>query len=715
MCFFRFYLILFLLVVLSSSCQGREESFDFSSEYFVILSNGDKMSAGAADYLFDHLKKRISNDQNLELVRSDEGDKSVTGEIIYLEVVPDLLHDYQVINEHGKLSIFAKNDEVMLWLSYMLIDRMSYFHSGINVSDLAPTFISFENATGNIPLTYREPHLLPNTDWDYLRILGTNNLERDWGLWGHNLKNVFTDEIPDSSYAWFDNKRNHEQFCFSALSTFNAISTFILDQYGDGRQDPKWFMIAPNDNDISCTCAACVKLGNTKESSTPAVVTLVNKLAEKYPKHFFFTTAYLSTVDAPKVRMRGNTGVFISTIDLPKHPFLNESNGNVDYFIKLLKAWKEKTPNIYLWDYISNFDDYLTPYPILLRLQSQIDFFLKNGVNGLFLNGSGYDYSPFDDVKTYTIAALLHDNTLPVEKLVVNYFNRFYPVNGEALSSYYLELENKAFSGKADLPIYLSFLRSQELFFDNDAFIKLYDLLTESLNSLGQEEKYKVNKLLVAWSYTYLQIMYHKGTLEGGFLEKTKEGWKVSERTVELLEKLESYNEFPELKNYKESEGSLEAYVKEWKLYMKRPFEFDKYLSNMEVRSSKSNNLIESGKLLNDYVLGFSSDFNQGWLLSGDDIKIRGNVKVDNEGAQGVSLRFLVNSRHRMLIPDEVKILVNNTKEHKVVKSAYKVQGDVAYLNCPIELNNGDELKIEIKKNSQIRRSVIACDEIQLF
>lgn len=715
MYFFRFPIFTLLLIVVPIGCTGQKSIFDFSSENFLILSNGDKLSANAADYLFDHLCRRILKDSKLRIDRDDEVNNYYKGEIIYVEIVPDLLNDYQIKNEKGKLSIFAKNKKVMLWLSYMLIDRMSNFHNVINVSDLAPTFIDFSNYKGDITMHYKEPYLLPNTDWDYSVLLGTNNVERDWGLWGHNLKNVFTNGIPDSSYAWIHNKRDKEQFCFTSISTFNAIQNFILDEYGDGSEESKWFMIAPNDNKLSCTCSNCLRLGNSSMDSTPAVTKLVNELAKKYPEHFFFTLAYLTTLEPPKVKMKKNTGVFISTIDFPKQAVLNESATDVRQFLKLLNSWKQVTPNIYIWDYISNFDDYLTPYPMLLRLQSQLPFFSENGVNGMFLNGSGYDYSPFDDVKTYAIAALLHNSSLSVENLVFNYFNRFYPTNASILTSYFLNLESRSVQNNIDIPIYLSFLGSQELFFDASSFISLYERLSQSIDKLELEEKNRIKKLLVAWSYTYLQILYSKGTAEGGFLEEDDGKWEISLKAKKLLETLELHNEYSDLKKYKESEGEIETYLKEWEVYLNNSFSFDKRLTNIEVKGGRTNSLIEGGNLLNNFVLGFRSDFNQGWFLAGEDIEVKGTVYGGNQVIKGVVLRFLLNSRHRMFAPEQVEISINNGRYNSIGKSHYKTQDNIVYLEYPIELKSGDELSIKIKKNNQIDRSVIACDEIQLF
>lgn len=715
MCRSRFITILLLIFAFCSSCKGKESSFDFSKRNFLIISNGDEQSADAADYLYYHLSKRITNGKDFHLRRSDDPITGFGGDTIYIEVVPDLAADYELKNEKHTLSVFAKDKATIVWLTYMLIDKIAQFHEHIDVSDLAPNYINFQSGVGRFAFHYREPHLQPNMDWDNAGMLGTHHVERDWGIWGHNLKQVFVDGVPENSYALVGGKRDKEQFCFSASTTYNAIKNFVLDEYGDGKDEAKWFMIAPNDNELVCTCSACQRANNTPENATGSVVHLLNKLAKEYPSHSFFTMAYLTTTQAPTIPMEKNTGVFVSTIDLPKSAALEYGNPKVNVFISKLNAWKEKTQHIYLWDYISNFDDYLTPYPVLLRLQSQLSFFMEQGVNGMFLNGSGYDYSPFDDVKAYVMAALLNNPSLPVEELVNNYFQRFYPITGKVLSSYYMDIEHRSVTKNYDIPIYLSFRKAEDLFFDSQEFLELYEGLRKTLPALRDEERQRIDKLLVAWSYTYLQVLYHKGRSADGFLEERANNWTVSSSVEQPLARLKRYPEYADLEKYKETNGELAIYIGEWERLLKTGVVSDKRFAELYVTELNRAGHLPEGTLLMDQVLGFVSDFNQGWLLTANDVEIEGEIADKNDNIEKLALRFLINPRHRMLAPAEVEVLKDGISQGKFSETAYRYQDGIAYLEYPIQMRSGEKLQIKIRKSEKIENSVIACDEIQLF
>lgn len=712
---FKIIGIILSILMLFGNCTGKEAAFDFSKHDFLISSNGDKSSVEAADYLYNHLLKRTRKDEAFQIIRQDNAVDEYKGATIYLEIVPDLAYDYEIRNDENRLSVFGKDKAIMVWLSYMLIDRMAAFHDHIDVSDLAPGYIDFKSGVGKFTMQYREPHLPPNTNPDYAGTLGTHSVDKDWGLWGHNLEKVFVDGAEDSSYAWVDGKRNKQQFCFSSESTFKAIKNFVIDEYGDGKESSKWFMIAPNDNELVCTCSACKKAGNTSNMATGSVVRLLNRLAKEFPKHYFFTMAYLTTAEAPKVPMENNTGVFVSTIDLPKRPALDSHNPDVRAFMNLLRAWKEKTGHIYLWDYISNFDDYLTPYPVLSRLQANLPFFTSQGVNGIFLNGSGYDYSAFDDVKTYVMAALLHDSSLSIERLVKDYFLRFYPVTNEYLSSYYLTLEHRGISNNKELPIYLSFRKAEQLFFNSEEFLQLYGKLNKELSGLDGDERNRVDKLLTAWSYTYLQVLYHSGSSANGFISGTEPDWKISDRVNKLLNRLKGYQKYENLKSYKESQGEIATYIDEWHRLLEEDGVLSKAFTDLRVRELNTANVLEDGYLLGDRVLGFPSDFNQGWFLSSKSIEIEGEIADEVDSVKKLTLRFLVNQRHRMLAPADVDILKNGVSQGKVSEKSYKYQGNVAYMEFPLNMKPGEKIQIKIRKSVQIENSVIACDEIQLF
>lgn len=107
-----------------------------------------------------------------------------------------------------------------------------------------------------------------------------------------------------------NNQRNANQLCFSSDQLFEGTRNYIVDNYGKGEKDVYRFMIMPADNNLVCTCPLCAELGNTDKTATPAVTDFIRKLAETFPKHQFYTTAYRTTQNAPEYQFSENSGIF---------------------------------------------------------------------------------------------------------------------------------------------------------------------------------------------------------------------------------------------------------------------------------------------------------------------------------------------------------------------------------------------------------------------
>lgn len=289
---------------------------------------------------------------------------------------------------------------------------------------------------------------------DLMPILGTHNVDFDWGLWGHNLRKVFTDGIPQEAYALVGGNRDSEQFCFSSEALYKAYENYVIDQYGEGNNDEiVRFAVMPNDNSIVCMCAACRAAGNTAASATPAVTKMVERLARRFPKHQFFTSSYTTTATPPTHRLPDNVGVLVSTLELPLQTKMNGSTAEQRKFETTMKSWKNVSRHIYVWDYMRNFDDYITPYPCIEHIKTRLQYFKKMGVDGVFYNGSGYDYASFDDVQTYVIAQLMLNPDADITQLVSHYYDKAYPVTASIYTDYYLSLEQKTKQATLNPPL----------------------------------------------------------------------------------------------------------------------------------------------------------------------------------------------------------------------------------------------------------------------
>ena len=399
---------------------------------------------------------------------------------------------------------------------------------------------------------YRGLYSPSNTE-EMQSTMHTNHPDYDWGLWGHNLKKVIKDDATDDMFATINGEKNRKQLCFSSGDLYKKVREFILDQYGKGTDEySERISIMPLDNKMACTCADCKAKGNTEHNATPAVTEFVTRLAKEFPRHQFFTSAYHTTNTPPSKRLTANMGAFVSSIALPMRVDFSKTEGYKE-FVARVKAWKAKCQRIYVWDYERNYDDYLSPFPCLLAMQSRFKLYRTLGVKGIFVNGSGDDYSAFDDMQSHVIALLMEDPDTDVHKAISDYFAANYPQTADLLTRYYWGLELRAKKTNHLLPLYGTMQEMCEAYLDAKEFVDFRKELDIKSKQTSAGERKRLNALLTALAYTQLE-MYRTGILP-----------KDEDTAIEMREILKGHNELKGMQNRDESAHPIDQYIEQWK------------------------------------------------------------------------------------------------------------------------------------------------------
>lgn len=677
---------------------------------YDISFNNDPISEKWGNYLYTHLSRRAKQKGIVTLNNKVESVKKIR-----VEVSEAFADDYYLEDKNNQLILKAKNEKAALWLIYQVIKQLSDKDERLIGNDLPPAILHGETCSGSFDFAYREPYFSPNLENEYAPIIGANMVENDWGIWGHNLSKILQNGSKNSIYATRSGSITKEQYCFSSEEVFKQLKEYIIDNFGNDKKYTQHLMIMPNDNTIVCDCNRCKTNGNTSDSATPALSVLIKRLALEFPYHTFFTTAYLTTKSPPKDKWPRNSGVMISTIDLPKGIALKEQDEEVKHFLNLVTQWKNCTPTVYIWDYASNFDDYLSPLPILYGLKKQLKFFKSKGVEGVFLNASGYDYSSFDDVKTFVAAALMIDGDVSVDDLCKEYFTQFYPKSGLFLSNYYLSLEKRMEKNNAPYNLYGGFQEALNTYLDKEEFVTFYESLDSLISIAEGEERHKLEKLRTALSFARLQLAYHQKNDLYGFATLKNKSMTIKPEITVLSDRLSGYGRFKNLANYKEVGGDLKLYLSNWEnIYKKSPFE-NQLIGEPIKALSKLDEDYKKIDVLNDGVLGFEGDYHQGWLLSSvDDLHVQLD-SPDLKSVKRISLRFLVDKKHRINPPSKVVVYKNGAiyKEFKSFKDLNRADSQIIEANIDVDFSDAGLISLKIYRN-QSPRSIIACDEIQL-
>ncbi|MHB9139229.1 MAG: DUF4838 domain-containing protein, partial [Victivallaceae bacterium] len=245
---------------------------------------------------------------------------------------------------------------------------------------------------------------------------------------------------------WDGKTSGHADSCQLCLSNKELLAFVIGKVKGYLADAPPDSIVSlsQSDGDGPCQCNECRAIEKA-EGGTPSgpILRFVNAVADaikdEYPQAKIDTLAYSYSKDPPTVtKPRDNVQIRLCTFNnrwLAKY----DSSANEKFYNDFL-AWSKLTPNIYIWDYTTNFQNYIYPFPNLYVTSYNMRLFAQHNVKGIMQQGvfntQGGDMA---DLKNWVFAKLLWNPELD-EKALANEFVAGYYGKGAPFVSKYLEL-----------------------------------------------------------------------------------------------------------------------------------------------------------------------------------------------------------------------------------------------------------------------------------
>ena len=552
-----------------------------------------------------------------------------------------------------------------------------------------PAYCMCGSAAGDGPFEYREIYL-PDAHLNDTRQLALNNVDNDWGIWGHHLAVVLPKDCSQTVFAIVKGQRNDEQFCFSSDQLFDYISTYIDDTFGS--DDTQRFAILPNDNAMVCQCDRCKDLGNTEKNASPAVFHMIERLAKRFPRHLFFTSYYLTTKDAPQRRMPDNTGVLVSAMTYPLSAVATEQEHT---FESLLKEWHRHIARVYVWDYINNFDDYFTPYPVFTIMQRRLQLYERAGVKGVFLNGSGQDYSTFSRLKTEVLGRLLQDPHQDWQPLLREQCEKLYPVTGSTIADFIVAQEAWVAEHHKTLPLYEGVAKAVDSYLPADLFLRFHDRLKDLLPQTKDDERKNADLMYRTMIMTRMELMRLAGTIDDG------------KSMIEQMLPVASSG----VKVYSESCNFIEDYMREYGHMLL-------YAGKLKNNPLRGVTLVPVTPLDEDYsditmltdgLIGLPSNYHCGQMLSSADPALKIAIPAV-AGLRELSVSLTRNPRYHIALPREVILTAGQSEIGRAVPVPLADTPSRAVVTFRLPAHLADTLLLTIVRNTDER--TMAIDEI---
>ena len=246
-------------------------------------------------------------------------------------------------------------------------------------------------------------------------------------------------------YSLINGKRTHEraQLCLTNDEMRIELTQNAIERLRQA-SNPTIISISQNDNQGNCQCEKCQAVEKQEESPAGLMIRFVNQVAvdieKEFPEVLVETLAYQYTRKPPQfARPRHNVIVRLCSIECDFARPLEYSPYNAG-FREDLEAWSRITPQLYIWDYVANFPNYLIPHPNYHVLAPNVRYFVRHNAIGVFEQGdSGSRTGDFVRLRAWLIAHLLWNPDIDEDAHINEFLAGYYGPAAKYLKMY-LEL-----------------------------------------------------------------------------------------------------------------------------------------------------------------------------------------------------------------------------------------------------------------------------------
>jgi formylglycine-generating enzyme required for sulfatase activity len=266
-----------------------------------------------------------------------------------------------------------------------------------------------------------------------------------YGLMCHTFNfMVPRDEFFESHPEYFSQQggqRTNVQLCMSNPDVKRIAIERILKGL---RETPGVRMcdFSPNDGGTVCECAPCKKINDTEGTNMGALLMAVNTIADAIKKEFpdvkISTLAYMDTFVPPKtIKPRDNVLIWLAADShnwrTPLLPVWETMR-----FQAAVRSWDAIGANMVIWEYPIDYFNWLSPILNMPVVTENMRFYAKNGVKGMFIQGTDNPSHGVDRsfMRSWAWSKQMWDLSLDTRTLVRDFNYGYYGKAAEPMQAY---------------------------------------------------------------------------------------------------------------------------------------------------------------------------------------------------------------------------------------------------------------------------------------
>ncbi|MGN1215866.1 MAG: DUF4838 domain-containing protein [Candidatus Cryptobacteroides sp.] len=257
----------------------------------------------------------------------------------------------------------------------------------------------------------------------------------------HTFDKIIPPEVYFESHPEYFSEINGERTCrhlYSQICMTNPdVLRLTVEKVKEWiREDPESRIISVSQNDSFvidsyCDCEKCHAINEEEGSPAGSLLRFTNAVAdairEEFPDVAVDMLAYQYSTIPPRItKPRDNVIVRYCTGACYPHP-IDECQVNAGPK-SYIEKWNQICNRLYIWDYTTNFAQYLCPIANFASLQPNLQFFRDHGVKGVFEQGMYQEgeSGEFGDLRAYVLARLMWNPDEDMESLVTGFMDAFY-------------------------------------------------------------------------------------------------------------------------------------------------------------------------------------------------------------------------------------------------------------------------------------------------
>lgn len=344
-------------------------------------------------------------------------------------------HDLVICGNTAKATLYGVYDFLEHHLGCRYYTPEAEFVPHLQEYVLEP-FVEVKNPA----FRYRETlYYYPNHSQSYAdkhKLHNRQDLFRDWGMFVHTFQHL----VPQQRYfakhpEWFSEIDGHRmrdgQLCLSNPQVLEVLCQ-NLDSMMRAHPEKTIWSVSNNDNYSNCTCPACRHADSLYGGPSGTLIHFVNQVARRFPDKTISTLGYQFTRRPPQLdcpdpqHPDSNVNIMFCSIECDRHLPI-ATNPVEKSFRNDMEGWGSLTNNIFMWDYIVQFRNFMDPFPNLHVLQSNLQYFHDHGVRMMFEQGTGEDNkTAWMELRTYLIAKLMWNPDEDVDSLIHDFCQGYY-------------------------------------------------------------------------------------------------------------------------------------------------------------------------------------------------------------------------------------------------------------------------------------------------